>query len=276
MFEVQDGLRRRAAFAAAGGWTVLGVSSGLLLARSLGGAFSRPLPEVLILLLVIGVSLASLGLQITFRWSTGPGRTPDWPEACAIGMPILWGIPLLAHGGGFAIGGVFALWLIHASGVLCAAWWSGSESASQPSLNDRYGDSPPSPAPITVDATSAEDNKVDESVDESEEGWPFGEDVDQWQTRSRWEGGFAVSGGVLVEFPPGVRETVVHVNFCPPLPQAPELTTEELDGRGWDIRVATSLAWGGRLTVRRRGSADEAAAGRIGYSAVCESSAEAA
>lgn len=280
-------LRRYVAFGAAAGWTVLGVSGGLLLARGFGGTLKQPLPEVLILFLVASISLTSLGLQGAVRWSTGSGRTPDWPEALAIGAPILWGVPLLANGGAFAIGGVFSLWLIHAAGVLCAAWWqsfntetrSQTESANVEIAVERV---PPPIGPVVpVSPMLAEDSPSSNSGDveeteESESEWPFGEDIDQWQTRSRGENGVVVSGGILVEFPPGVRETVVHLTFCPPLPQAPELTAEDLDCQGWDIRVATALSWGGRLTVRRRGSAGEAVAGRIGYSAICESSVEAA
>lgn len=275
------------AFGAAAGWTVLDVSGGLLLARSLGGALKQPLPEGLILFLVAGISLASLGLQGAVRWSTGPRRTPDWPEVLAIATPILWGIPLLANGGPFAIGGVFSLWLIHAAGVLCAAWWQsshpGTGARATPARVEPRVESVRPPAGRGVPDSTILDaaglgsaDAGDEETEESESEWSFGEDIDQWQTRSRWEHGVVVSGGILVEFPPGVRETVVHLAFCPPLPQAPELTTEELDCQGWDVRVATALAWGGRVTIRRRGPVGDAVAGRIGYSAVCESSAEAA
>lgn len=283
----RDDLRRYVAFGAAAGWAVLGLTGGLLLARGFGGALKQPLPEGLILFLVASTSLASLGLQGAVRWSTGPGRIPDWPEVLAIGAPILWGIPLLANSGAFAIGGVFSLWLIHAAGVLCAAWWQSSDpgtgSQATPTNVERRVDSVRPPAgPVVPDSTIFDAASLDsadaddEETENSESEWPFGDDIDQWQTRARWEHGVVVSGGILVELPPGVRETIVHLTFCPPLPQAPELTTEELDGQGWDIRVATALSWGGRLTVRRRGSAGEAVAGRIGYSAVCESSVEAA
>jgi hypothetical protein len=285
--EDRDQLRRCVAFGAAVGWTVLGVSGSLLLSRSLGGALKQPLPEALVLFLVMSVSLASLGLQGAVHWSTGPRRTPDWPEALAIATPILWGIPLLVNGDAFAIGGVFSLWLIHAAGVLCAAWWQTSDPGTGAQVmparvETRVEAVRPPAGPVVSDSTILDATGLgsaeagEEETEESESEWPFGEDIDQWQTRSRWENGVVVSGGVLVEFPPGVRETVVHLAFCPPLPKAPELTTEELDGQGWDIRVATALSWGGRLTVRRRESAGEAVAGRIGYSAVCESSAEAA
>lgn len=272
----RDRLRRLVAFGAAGGWSVLGTTGGLLLARSLGGALTQPLPEVLILFLSLGVSLASLSLQAAAHWSTGPRRAPDWPEALAISGPILWGIPLLADGGAFAIGGVFSLWLIHAAAVLCVAWRHTTGSA--PSAQTEPVQAEPVVADESVPAVMEirPQEADDEADEEAQSDWPFGEDVDQWQTRSRWEGGIVVSGGILVEFPPGVRETVVHLTFCPPLSQPPELSTEELDGQGWDIRVAAALAWGGRLTVRRRGPAAEAIAGRIGYSAVCASSVEAA
>ncbi len=285
--EDRDELRRYVAFGAAAGWAVLGLTGGLLLARSLGGALSQSLPEGLILFIAMSVSMASLGLQGAVRWSTGLLRTPDWPEALAIGAPILWGIPLLANSGAFAIGGVFSLWLIHAVGVLCAAWWqsSNTETRSQTeSANVELAVEcvPPPTGPVVpispmlaADSPGSISGDVEET-EESESEWPFGESIDQWQTRARWEHSVVVSGGILVELPPGVRETVVHLTFCPPLPQAPELTAEALDGQGWDIRVATALSWGGRLTVRRRGSAGEAVAGRIGYSAVCESSVEAA
>lgn len=75
--------------------------------------------------------------------------------------------------------------------------------------------------------------------------------VTQWLTRSLTVDGENIAGGVRVDFVTGQREATIHVSFCPPLTTIPNLTTEDLDGIGLEIRVAATFLFGARFSVRR-------------------------
>lgn len=258
------------------GWLVLLAPAALLLARRFSGALIQPLPEVLILCLLSGVCLAALALQFLGRSLGLVVRRIDWIDVVAGVTPLAWGISLLAGSSPLAVGGVCAVWLLHGLAVVCVAGGCSAEFFA--GILDRGPERADTPVASVVTSQSVvaeESVVVDESV-AGDESWPYGPDVSQWQTRSRWPGGVAVSGGVVVEFQPGERETSVHLTFTPPFEQTPELSWEDLDEAGWDIRLGTAQAFGGRLTVRRSGPVDEPVSGRIGYAAVVEATAKAA
>jgi len=75
--------------------------------------------------------------------------------------------------------------------------------------------------------------------------------VTQWLTRSRTSDGETIEGGVRIEFVKNQRDATIHVSFCPPFQNIPELTTEDLDAADLEIRVAAIFPFGMRLTVRR-------------------------
>ena len=60
-----------------------------------------------------------------------------------------------------------------------------------------------------------------------------------------------IEGGVCVDFEPGQREATVHVSFCPPFQNIPDIKLENLDGAELETRVAARFLFGARLTVRR-------------------------
>lgn len=105
----------------------------------------------------------------------------------------------------------------------------------------------------------------DDSDFEWEEQAPAGDDVTLWLSRRITELIEQVEGWVRVDFAPGLRETVVHVAFCPPLSGIPQIETEDLEGSGVEIRVAAAFAFGARLSVRRSGDLSEAATVRVGF-----------
>ena len=75
--------------------------------------------------------------------------------------------------------------------------------------------------------------------------------ITQWLTRSLSVDGEIIEGGVRIEFDEGQRDATVHVSFCPPFHRVPEVTTEDLDAAGLEIRVAAIFPFGSRLSVRR-------------------------
>ncbi len=60
-------------------------------------------------------------------------------------------------------------------------------------------------------------------------------------------------------FVAGQRTAIVHVAFCPPFDQAPQVEAEPLDGPSCDIRSTLVLPWGVRWEVRLVEPAAEAA-----------------
>lgn len=80
---------------------------------------------------------------------------------------------------------------------------------------------------------------------------PLSSNVTQWMTRSLTDQGDVIEGGVRIEFADGQRDVTVHLSFCPPFRDIPEIMTEDLDGCDLEIRVAASFPFGARMTVRR-------------------------
>lgn len=93
---------------------------------------------------------------------------------------------------------------------------------------------------------------------------PDSPDVTQWLTRSLTADGDVIEGGVRIEFADGQRDATIHVSFCPAFRRTPDVTMEDLDSAGVEIRVAAAFPFGARMTVRR--TADNAL-GRNGLTA---------
>lgn len=89
------------------------------------------------------------------------------------------------------------------------------------------------------------------------------EDSVQTMTRRQERDAEIVEGVLRVEFPDSLRETVIHVSFCPPLASRPQVELEDLDGNSWDLKIAACYPFGLRLSVRRRPNGS--AIGRIAY-----------
>ena len=114
--------------------------------------------------------------------------------------------------------------------------------------------------PLRSEDFLVEDQDRDiESVEDSDENQTL------WLSRRLSEEGEQIEGWVRVPFARGQRETVVHVAFCPPLPSAPEIETEDLEGVGLEIRVAAVFPFGARLSVRRTSRLEESNTDRVGF-----------
>ena len=62
--------------------------------------------------------------------------------------------------------------------------------------------------------------------------------------------GEVIYGTVRADFAAGQRTAVVHVGFCPPLTQLPEIEAEALPGSAAKVKVVQAFAHGTRLDVR--------------------------
>jgi hypothetical protein len=73
----------------------------------------------------------------------------------------------------------------------------------------------------------------------------------QQLTRSRdADGCESIQGRLVAEFAPGERTISLHVAFCPPFEQVPEVEAEAADGPDASVQVAQVLHNGARLEVR--------------------------
>ena len=68
--------------------------------------------------------------------------------------------------------------------------------------------------------------------------------------RSTAEGNAVVEGWLCATFIAAQRTAIVHVAFCPPFHQTPQVEVEPLDGPSCDIRSTLVLPWGVRWEVK--------------------------
>jgi MFS family permease len=73
------------------------------------------------------------------------------------------------------------------------------------------------------------------------------------------EGSAIVEGWVRANFVADQRTAIVHVAFCPPFPDTPQIDVEPVNGPACDIRPTLVLPWGVRWEVRLVEPAAEAA-----------------
>lgn len=89
---------------------------------------------------------------------------------------------------------------------------------------------------------------IEESTDEPETELPAG--LVQQLTRVRDNGRESIHAVLLAEIPPGDRQTAIHLAFCPPLDQKPELTAHALDADDADVRITQAETFGARIELR--------------------------
>jgi hypothetical protein len=87
---------------------------------------------------------------------------------------------------------------------------------------------------------------------------PPAENVWQQFTLSRDEDGTArLAGWLRVPLAAGQRTGAVHVAFCPPFRETPEVAWEQTDGPEARIRAAQVLPYGARLDLKLAAAAEE-------------------
>ncbi len=76
--------------------------------------------------------------------------------------------------------------------------------------------------------------------------------VTQWMTRSDAnDGSVSVEGVTVADFAAGQNRASVHVTFCPPLPDSPQVECEAVDGTDVRIKVAAVFPHGARIDLTR-------------------------
>ncbi len=81
------------------------------------------------------------------------------------------------------------------------------------------------------------------------------------------DGSEVVSGWLRLDFAPGQRMGNIHVAFCPPFAQTPELTVSQLDGPQSRIKIAQLLPYGIRLDLKLITFIDEPASVLLQFTA---------
>ena len=79
-----------------------------------------------------------------------------------------------------------------------------------------------------------------------------------------------LSGWLRMPFAAGQRTGSVHVAFCPPLPAAPELSVEQIDGPEARVKTAQLLPYGARLDLKLVAASEEPASVLLQFSARAE------
>ncbi|HUQ72319.1 MAG TPA: hypothetical protein VM165_22525 [Planctomycetaceae bacterium] len=248
---------------AVGVWTGLALIAAMLWSRRFAGEFIGPVPVGLIVLWTAFVSAASAAAWWLYRTELSASDNRLKPRLTAVAAALAFftswaGAPGLTP---LQTGVFIGLWCL--AGLLA---WSVREGESL------WATVPPetsSSSPVMEPAPQLSDV---ETGDES------AEDADAIQTMSRRssEEGEVIEGVVRVILPPGDRDATVHLSFCPPLATTPTVELEDVDGLGWELKVAAAYPFGLRLQIRRGRLCDEEMIGRIAYWALSATASRAA
>jgi hypothetical protein len=265
-------LVRRALIAIVVGLLAIGT---LVLARRFAGALTRDLPTGLLLLTAIG-STATVYL-VRRKWFGWHRERADGHPLTRLDRLVTWGgslaLWLLAIGCCFP-GNRNVEWLIWLPLLIGDQFWRQSclDGGDPAQAIDPPIQTPP-PGELQKHAASSPSGNgptgCGSSNGTSAPGLvpaatqPFPADsphlIVQQLFRIREENGQeSIYGTVRADFAQGQRHATLHVGFCPPLGDAPQVEVEPCNFPEANVRVVQSLAHGVRLDIRLREPAEEA------------------
>ncbi len=251
---------------AAGRWSVgtligsLWCAAVLVAWRRCAGALEKPLDPQMLLLVGALVAAAAAAVRI-IRFRIAPPDVP-WRLPAAIVLLPTPAVLLLAAAVSLpqtSTGGLVAFWalLVGAESWAWRAAWrrrvrngpnapagrpSGAGSSPEPVDHRSPTESPPPGRRPQIDSPSTIP----------------ADDVLQQLTRSlAADGSEQLAGWLRAEFASGQRTASVHVAFCPPFSQTPQVTVEQLDGPSARIKTAQLLPHGARLDLKLAAAAEE-------------------
>ena len=97
--------------------------------------------------------------------------------------------------------------------------------------------------------------------------WPA-KGVTQQLTRSTTvQGGDLLCGALRLDLAAGQRTGNLHVAFCPPFADTPEITAVQVDGPEARLKIAQLLPYGVRMDVKLIAPSDEPAGVVVQFSA---------
>lgn len=262
-------------------WCGLNLMALTIFARWLAGAFSTAPPTAVVcatavLLTVVGLGSNALFHQLDFRgehwlWGALPAFLTLFPL-----MVLLIVIPDSAA----------SAWWFSAT-VVCVSVVA--VFALETTFRHRQQTTRDVVAPQVLDLISepvATDNEIDTQlearlagtistagpIETENEDMPWhAPEVSQWMTRSDADNGsVTVEGVTIAKFAAGQNRANVHLTFCPPLPVAPQIECETVDGNEVRIKVAAVFPHGARIELTRPINETQDAPIAIGYFAHTE------
>ncbi len=229
-------------------WSILGLAIGLallLLVRRISGAFQQPLSGVAIVTLAVLAELTTASYRCLW---TGRDCTSQQYLVLSTKYPVLRNLPLnfLLPSLVVVIGlvsltipgtpllGLFLAWLIVVAGE--AVQW-------QIHLRPMWQQvQPHSTIPTHLDSP------LEDETEPAETEIPPG--LIQQVTRVLEDGRESFHAIVKAEVAVNDRLAIIHLAFCPPLAERPELTAHALDMDEADVRITQAETFGARLEVR--------------------------
>lgn len=230
---------------------LLGGAGAVIAGRGLAGAFVQPLPPAGLLIAIFGVAALSIAIRL------------GWLEGAATGCPrSAYDWAVMSANSLATAAALAGLCLSEASwfGPLVAAFvFSGQEFWAWRRFFRRGTANPPDPGHWFVRETRAAGVECGESpATLSDEDDLPPEEVVQQLTRSQAaDGSEDISGWLRMSFLAGQRTGSLHVAFCPPLGDAPELLVEQVDGPEARIKTAQLLPYGARLDLKLAVAAEQ-------------------
>jgi hypothetical protein len=229
-------------------WTVMGLLAVVVAWRGVSGAFTQPLPMSWCVLWMAAGHIAGGWAGRLFPVSD------DSPRGAVVGCvgAILFGASLAAALTPFQWGVWIGAAMLHVAIVCEPLWFAGPEARGQrpEARGERQEARVEGAACISHLAPGLS---------------PLAPDSDHWMTRRTDDDGEVCEGHVRVEFADGVRETAVHVAFCPSFSAIPDVELEDVDGLGWELKTTAVYPYGLRIAVRRGARDAAAASGRVAY-----------
>jgi hypothetical protein len=227
-------------------WTALVafvVVAVLLAVRRLAGAIAHPIPGPMLFPLATGIAMASVLVRLWLipqTRSPARGSTGDW---LVLAVPSLALVVLLValFTPGTSLPAALAALLFAA--VIEGLFWRHIAVMLRP----RETASRPSP------------EIVPERVEEFGEEESYPPNLLQQIVRTRQGSGEAIHAVLRAEFQPGEQVQVLHVAFCPPLADAPQLEAFAVGDLSADVKVTSAYNFGARLEVQLELPATEAA-----------------
>jgi hypothetical protein len=237
----------------------------LLLARRLAGALTTPLGAET--LLVTAVILAATAAATRLVWQLLPtvqrSTGTSWlvwalPSLGSLGFVVALSLP------GSPVWPLRTLWAIIAVEEAISLWlvWRNldsadlslerpaAESAAETATRDARGEQPADDAhPPAITSVAGREIRVDPPQQPMPHIIP--PNVSQQLTRAIGDDGCEVLYGLLRgHFAPGQRSLRLHVSFCPPFENVPEVSIDKIEGPELTVRVGQTLPYGARLDLR--------------------------
>ncbi|MBL8827940.1 MAG: hypothetical protein JNM18_13265 [Planctomycetaceae bacterium] len=200
-----------------------------LAVRRAAGAFSRPLPSVILAVIGACVTLLIVSSRAALPTTLAGRALPSWLGA-TIGLA-------LAVRGTSATG---LVWLL--IGVVAEALWHWrSVFTERDAVNSTLAEPPPLLAPVVSVAEVADDATAGDEILDLRQNLRRGVTAD---------GVDVLIGEVQAVFAIEQRIETVHLAFCPPFERTPTLDLEQVEGPEARIEVGQLVPYGARLELK--------------------------